>query len=425
VSDPSNPDWLEQGRPHVWLPYTQMQTAAAPIAAVATRGARITMADGRELVDGIASWWTACHGYNHPRIVETMKAQIDAMPHVMFGGIAHRPAYDLARRLAGLLPGDLDHVFFSDSGSVAVEVALKMALQFWLNQGKTGRTRVVAFRGGYHGDTTGAMSVTDPVEGMHKLFKGLLPEQIFADLPQTKEQRADFDKLLSSRKNEIAAIMVEPLVQAAGGMRFHDAETVSWLRETATRHDVLLIADEVFTGFGRTGKMFACEAAGIVPDIICLGKALTGGAIGLGATVATQRVYNAFLSDDPAKALLHGPTYMANPLSCAAAGASLDLFRKHDRLKWVAATERVLREDLEPCKKMTGVKDVRAKGAIGVIQMAEPIAPARLAKLKARFIEEGVWLRPFGNIVYLTPAFVATTGDLGRLTDSVVKVLAE
>jgi adenosylmethionine-8-amino-7-oxononanoate aminotransferase len=425
VSDPNNPDWLEQGRPHVWLPYTQMQTAAAPIAAVATRGARITMADGRELVDGIASWWTACHGYNHPRIIETMKAQIEAMPHVMFGGIAHRPAYDLARRLAALLPGDLDHVFFSDSGSVAVEVAIKMALQFWLNQGKTGRTRLVAFRGGYHGDTTGAMSVTDPVEGMHKLFKGLLPEQIFADLPQTKDQRADLDKLLASRKNEIAAIIVEPLVQAAGGMRFHDAETIAWLREAATRHDVLLIADEIFTGFGRTGKMFACEAAGVVPDIICLGKALTGGAVGLGATVATKRVYGAFLSDDPAKALMHGPTYMANPLTCAAAGASLDLFRKHDRLKWVAATERVLREDLEPCKKMAGVKDVRAKGAIGVIQMAEPLAPARLAKLKARFIEEGVWLRPFGDIVYLTPAFVATTGDLGRLTDSVVKVLAE
>ncbi len=422
---PDQPDWLELGRRHVWLPYTQMKTALPALPVVATRGLRIRLADGRELIDGIASWWTACHGYNHPYMTEAIIDQLQTMAHVMFGGLGHRPAYDLARRLAALLPGDLNHVFFSDSGSVAVEVALKMALQYWLNTGAQGRNRIIAFRGGYHGDTTGAMSVTDPEEGMHSLFKALLPQQIFVDLPRSREQLADFDRLLARQAREVAAIILEPLVQGAGGMKFHDASVVAAIHASAKRHNVLLIADEIFTGFGRTGRLFACEEAGIVPDIICLGKALTGGAIGLAATVATRQVYDAFLSDSPTKALMHGPTYMANPLACAAAEASLDLFAKHDRLKAVASIESCLRSLLEPCRSIAGVRDVRVRGAIGAVQLDLPIAPDRLAWMKRRFIEEGIWLRPFGDIVYLTPAFVASANDLELLTGSIVKVLKE
>jgi adenosylmethionine-8-amino-7-oxononanoate aminotransferase len=422
---PDQPDWLELGRQHVWLPYTQMKTAGPALPVTATRGMRIRLADGRELIDGIASWWTACHGYNHPYMTEAVIDQLERMAHVMFGGLGHEPAYELARRLAILLPGDLNHVFFSDSGSVAVEVALKMALQYWLNTGVQGKSRIVAFRRGYHGDTTGAMSVTDPDEGMHHIFKGLLPQQVFVDLPRSRDQLAEFDRLLARQARDVAAVIVEPLVQGAGGMRFHDPGVVAAIHAAAKRHNVLFIADEIFTGFGRTGRMFACEEAGIVPDIICLGKALTGGAMGLAATAATRRVYDAFLSENPGRALMHGPTYMANPLACAAANASLDLFAKHDRLKAVTCIEPLLRQSLEPCRSLPGVIDVRARGAIGVVQMDRLIPPSRLAWMKKRFVEEGVWLRPFGDIVYLTPAFIASAGDLETLTGSIVKVLKE
>jgi len=415
-------DWLAQGRPHVWLPYTQMKDARLPLGAVATQGTHITLADGRDLIDGIASWWTACHGYNHPHIVAAMKAQLEDMPHVMLGGLANRPAFDLARRLAALLPGDLDHVFFSDSGSVAVEVAMKMALQYWINRGETGRSRFIAFRNGYHGDTTGAMSVSDPIEGMHRLFKGLLPEQLFVDVPHGPAALADFNAFLKTHAHEAAAVIIEPLVQGAGGMKFHDAETLKAIGAAADRHGLLFIADEIFTGFGRSGQMFACDEAAIVPDIICLGKGLTGGAIGLGATVATKKIYDAFLGDDAEKALMHGPTFMGNPLACAAANASLDLFEREDRLAQVAHIENFLRDALEPCRNIPGVIDVRVKGAIGVVQLAEM---RRFDRLKQRFIDEGVWLRPFGDIVYLTPAFVASDEDLATLTESVGKVLQD
>ena len=417
-----NDDWLAQGRPHVWLPYTQMKDARLPLGAVSTHGTHITLADGRDLIDGIASWWTACHGYNHPHILAAMKAQLDAMPHVMLGGLANRPAFDLARRLAALLPGDLDHIFFSDSGSVAVEVAMKMALQYWINRGETGRTRFIAFRHGYHGDTTGAMSVSDPDDGMHRLFKGLLPAQLFTDVPRTPAAVADFEAFLETHAHEAAAVIIEPLVQGAGGMKFHDAQTLNAIRAATARHGLLFIADEVFTGFGRSGWMFACDEAAIVPDIICLGKGLTGGVTGLGATVATKHVYDAFLGDDAQKALMHGPTFMGNPLACAAANASLDLFEREDRLAQVAHIETLLRGALEPCRKIPGVIDVRAKGATGVVQLAEM---RRLDWLKQRFIEEGVWLRPFGDIVYLTPAFVASDEDLVKLTGTIRKVLGE
>ncbi len=364
------PDWYAAGRPHVWLPYAQMKTAPPPLAVARTDGSRIVLADGRELIDGIASWWTACHGYNHPYIRDAVRRQLDAMPHVMFGGLAHEPAYTLARRLAGLLPGDLDHVFFAESGSVAVEVAMKMAVQFWLNRGARGRTRFLAFRGGYHGDTMATMAVCDPEEGMHRLFSGLLPEHVLVDLPRDEDSAAAFERALERHADELAGILVEPLVQGAGGMLFHDAEVLHRLRNAADRHDLLLIFDEIFTGFGRTGTLFACEAAGVVPDIVTLSKALTGGTLPLSAAVARGKVFEAFWSDDPLHALMHGPTYMGHALACAAANASLDLFETEPRLAQAADVSAMLAEGLEPCRGLPGVRDVRVRGAIGVVELA-------------------------------------------------------
>ena len=413
------PDWYAAGIDHIWLPYAQMKTAAAPLPVKTTQGSRIVLADGRELIDGVASWWTACHGYNHPHIRHAVARQLKQMPHVMFGGLAHEQAMTLARRLAALLPGDLTRVFFSDSGSVAVEVAMKMAVQYWINRGMRGRGQFVAFKGGYHGDTTGAMAVSDTEDGMHALFAGVLPKHHIIDLPDTDERLAALDALLAKRAGDIAGIIVEPLVQGAGGMKFHDATVLKHLRALADRHDVLLIFDEIFTGFGRAGTMFACEQANVAPDIITLSKALTGGTLPLAATVATKKVFEAFWSDDPAKALMHGPSYMANALACAGANASLDLFETEPRLQQVAAISSGLLHGLDPCRGISGVTDVRAKGAIGVVEM-ERIAD--LNALRARFVEEGVFVRPFGNVIYLTPAFTISSDELKTLTDAVVKV---
>jgi adenosylmethionine-8-amino-7-oxononanoate aminotransferase len=414
------PGWYTQGFEHIWLPYSQMNTASPPLSVVRTQGSRIVLADGRELIDGVASWWTACHGYNQPHIRHAVAKQLKQMPHVMFGGLVHEPALTLARRLAQLLPGDLARVFFSDSGSVAVEVALKMAAQYWINQGERERTRFIAFKDAYHGDTTGAMAVSDPHSGMHSMYAGLMPQHIVADLPIGDEQATTLDALMARHAGEIAGIIVEPLVQGAGGMKFHDAIVLRRLRALADKHGVLLIFDEVFTGFGRTGTMFACEAAGVVPDVIALSKALTGGTLGLAATVASKKVFDAFWSDDPAKALMHGPSYMANALACAAANASLDLFESEPRLQQVADISAALLQGLTPCRKLPGVKDVRVKGAIGVVEMD---AIGNLDRLRARFVEEGVFVRPFGNIIYLTPAFTIASDELKTLTDAVVKVV--
>jgi adenosylmethionine---8-amino-7-oxononanoate aminotransferase len=319
-----------------------------------------------------------------------------------------------------LLPDDLDRPFFSDSGSVAVEVAMKMAVQFWLNRGIRGRKKFVAFKGGYHGDTTGAMAVCDPDGGMHALFRGLLPEHFVVNLPQDEESVAAFERLLERHAGEIAGIIVEPLVQGAGGMRFHDGEVLRRLRTTADRYDLLLIFDEIFTGFGRTGTMLACEAAGVVPDIITLSKALTGGTLPLAATIARRKVFDAFWSDDPKHALMHGPTYMANALACAAANASLDLFQREPRLQQVADISAALIQGLEPCRALPGVKDVRVRGAIGVVELHRI---DDLDGLRARFVAEGVFIRPFGSIVYLTPAFTIEADELAVLTSAVVRVL--
>ena len=419
----ANPAWYAAGLDHVWLPYAQMKTASPPLAVAATHGSRIVLADGRELIDGIASWWTACHGYNHPHIRAAVERQLATMPHVMFGGLVHEQALTLARRLTGMLgPHRLDRVFFSESGSVAVEVALKMALQYWRNCGVRGREQIVAFKGGYHGDTFAAMSVCDPEEGMHGLFAKVLPQQIVAELPLDAPSTQTFDALLERQAQELAGIIVEPLVQGAGGMLFHDAEVPRYLRRVADRHGLLLIFDEIFTGFGRTGTMFACEAAGVTPDIITLSKALTGGTMGLGAAITTKRVFEAFLSDEPNHALMHGPTFMANPLACAAANASLDLFACEPRLEQVAAISKVLARGLEPARELPRVRDVRVKGAIGVVELDRI---DDLSALRRRFIDAGVFVRPLRNIVYLTPAFTIGEEDLERLTGAVVSVLEQ
>ena len=416
------PAQSEAGLEHLWLPYAQMKTAPLPLAVKATHGCRIVLADGRELIDGIASWWTACHGYNHPHIRAAVERQLQTMPHVMFGGLVHEQALTLARRLAGLLgPGNLDRVFFSESGSVAVEVALKMALQYWRNRGIFGRDRIVAFKGGYHGDTSGAMAISDPESGFQGTLAGALPQQIILDLPADEASSAALEMLLTQHSERIAAIIIEPLVQGAGGMRFHDAHVLQTLRTLADRYELLLIFDEIFTGFGRTGTMFAFEQAGVAPDIITLSKALTGGTLPLAATVARRKVFEAFWSDDPAKALMHGPTFMANALGCAAANASLDLFAREPRLAQVAEIEALLRTGLEPCRKLAGVKEVRVKGAIGVVELDHI---ENLNALRQRFIEEGVFVRPFGSIVYLTPAFNIAEEDLAKLTGVVARVLA-
>jgi adenosylmethionine-8-amino-7-oxononanoate aminotransferase len=414
------PGWYAGGLEHIWLPYAQMKTATPPLPVVATQGSRIVLADGRKLVDGIASWWTACHGYNHPHIQQSVARQIKKMPHVMFGGLVHEPAMTLAQRLVRLLPGDLTRVFFSDSGSVAVEVALKMAVQYWINRGVNGRSRFIAFKGGYHGDTTGAMAVSDAEDGMHSLFAGLLPQNYIIELPDNDKSTAALDSFLAQRADDIAGIIVEPMVQGAGGMRFHDAAVLKALRMLADKYDVLLIFDEIFTGFGRTGTMFACEAASVKPEIITLSKALTGGTLPLAATVATKKVFDAFWSDDPKKGLMHGPTYMGNALACAAANASLDLFEREPRLQQVADVSAGLLQGLGSCRNLPGVKDVRVTGAIGVVEM-ERIE--NVNALRARFVEEGVFVRPFGHVIYLTPAYTITSDELKMLTDAVVKVV--
>ncbi|HUL33425.1 MAG TPA: adenosylmethionine--8-amino-7-oxononanoate transaminase [Candidatus Eisenbacteria bacterium] len=415
----TNPSWLHFE--NVWLPYAQMKAVPLPLPVVSASGVRLRLADGRELIDGIASWWTMCHGYGHPHIVAAVEKQLREMPHVMFGGLGHEPAYRLASRLAALLPGDLRHVFFTESGSVAVEVAMKMAVQYWLHQGQR-RPKFVSFRNAYHGDTFAAMSVCDPEEGMHKMFRGVVPEQFVADLPESAEKLHALDRLLEQHQQETAAVLVEPLVQGAGGMKFHSAEACAELRRLCDRHGLLLIFDEIFTGFGRTGSLFACKQAGVVPDILCISKALTGGTLPLAATVATERVYAGFLSDDPEVALMHGPTYMAYPLGCAAANASLDLFESEPRLAQAAAIEAQLREELAPCAAMAGVREVRVKGAIGVVQMERPVDALGL---RAKFVEKNCWIKPFGDVVYLTPPLVIGAADLTALTRAICEALGK
>ena len=412
--------WYDLGKGHIWHPYTQAKTAPDPIRVVSTKGSVMTLQDGTTLVDGVASWWSTCHGYNHPFILDAVKKQLAVMPHIMFAGIAHEPAYTLASRLAGIT--GMDRVFFTDSGSTAVETALKMAVQYWKNKGRKHKDKFVSFNHAYHGDTMGCMSLCDPDTGMHSAFHDYMPRQYSVPLPVGEYGFSEFDTLLGDLKNTIAGVILEPLVQGAGGMKFHSPDVVAEICRICHKHELLFIADEVMTGFGRTGHLFACNEAGIRPDILCLGKALTGGTMTLAATLATSSVYEAFLGDAQDMALMNGPTFMANPLACAAANASLDLFEQENRLMQVENIERQLYEALSVCMSYPGVKDVRVKGAIGVVEM-QHMTSDEIRALRLAFVSHGVWLRPFGSIIYIMPAFTITKNELAVLSNAVVEVI--
>ncbi|MBT4109239.1 MAG: adenosylmethionine--8-amino-7-oxononanoate transaminase [Pelagibacterales bacterium] len=413
---------MNEPHPNLWHPYSQMRNLDYVPKAKATLGSKITLANNKILIDGTASWWTACHGYNHPKIIKAMKEQIDQMPHIMFGGLTHNPAEDLAKKITNILPTTFEHVFFVDSGSVAVEVSMKMAIQYWVNNKVYAKRKFLSFKNGYHGDTLGAMSVCDPSEGMHTLFKGYLPEQINTELPINKVKKEAFKSTLLDNKHEIAAIILEPLVQCAGGFKFHSIETLKFIDDLAKENNILIIADEIATGFGRTGSMFAFDQSKIIPDIICLGKALTGGTISLAAVVANSKIYDAFLSDNEEDALMHGPTYMANPLACSAANASIDLFRTEPRLEQVKNIEKVLKDKLKECKNMKSVIDVRVKGALGVIQVKKM---HNLNWLRKKFVEDGVWIRPFLDVIYIMPSFTISNAEITKLTESIINIIPE
>jgi adenosylmethionine-8-amino-7-oxononanoate aminotransferase len=416
---------VERDRASVWHPYAP--PAASPLFAVeSASGVRLRLQDGRELVDGMSSWWSAVHGYRHPEIEAAVRAQLERLPHVMFGGLTHEPAVALCERLLALAPSGLERVFLCDSGSVAVEIAIKLCLQFWQARGETRRRRLLTVRGGYHGDTFGAMAVSDPETGMHGLFRGVLPEHLFAERPACRfdepcEDRhlADLARKLRAHRDEVAAVILEPIVQGAGGMWFYAPEYLRRVRALCDETGALLVADEIATGFGRTGRMFACEHAGVHPDVLCVGKALTGGTLTLAATLASAGICRALAEGEPG-VFMHGPTFMGNPLACAAAGASLDLLEREPWRDRVAAIERQLGEGLERCRDLPSVADVRVLGAIGVVELREPVD---MAVVQPAFVESGVWIRPFGRLVYTMPPYVTDAEDLSRIIDAIHDVV--
>ena len=416
---------IECDRQHVWHPYAAMPNPLPVFPVRSAAGVTLTLEDGRQVIDGMASWWTCIHGYNHPVLNAAAQAQIEQMSHVMFGGLTHQPAVQLAQKLIAMTPDPLQHVFFSDSGSVAVEVAMKMAVQYWYNQGQPQRHKFLTIRGGYHGDVFAAMSVCDPINGMHHLFKGFLPQQYFADRPEIpfdgdwqEEDIASFEQLLDQHHEHIAAAIFEPVVQGAGGMRFYSPEYVRRARELCDRYNVLLILDEIATGFGRSGELFACHHANICPDILCVGKALTGGFMTLAATLTTRRISETFAQGE-AGVFMHGPTFMANPLACAVSVANLDLLESYDWRGMVAAIATQLKAELEPCRLLPSVKDVRVLGAIGVVELHEPVD---MAIVQPQFVELGVWLRPFGRLLYTMPPYIIQPEDLSRITQAIYTV---
>ena len=420
--------WPDFEKTHVWHPYAPMEGALPSYPVKHAHGVQLMLEDGRALIDGMSSWWSAIHGYNHPVLNRAASAQLDKMAHVMFGGLTHRPAAELAARLIRLTPEPLERVFLCDSGSVSVEVAIKMAIQYWQAQGHASKQRLLTIRRGYHGDTCGAMAVCDPDTGMHHLFNRILPKHFFAEAPTVVNDAewqdsdvAGFRELIEVHHGEIAAVILEPIVQGAGGMRFYAPEYLRQVRALCDAHQVLLITDEIATGFGRTGTLFACEQAGIAPDIMCLGKALTGGYMTLAAVLTTAEISHT-ISTRPPQAFMHGPTFMANPLACAVANASIDLLLESPWQERIAAMSSAFARQLTSCRNWEGVADVRIKGGIGVLELERPVNMARITK---RFVDKGVWIRPFGKLVYVMPPYIISDRELDTLLKALTECVAE
>jgi adenosylmethionine-8-amino-7-oxononanoate aminotransferase len=413
-------------RKHIWHPYSAMGSDMPVYPVKSAHGVRLKLIDGRELIDGMSSWWCAIHGYNHPVMNTAIARQLDSMAHIMFGGLTHEPAVRLAEKLVEITPEPLQSVFFADSGSVSVEVALKMAIQYWQAKNRPHKQKFLTIRYGYHGDTFGAMSVTDPVNGMHTLFADTLAKQYFVDAPECRFGKACNDEDIEPLKHQlvqnndvIAAVILEPVVQGAGGMRFYSADYLRRVSDLCSEHDVLLILDEIATGFGRTGKLFACEHADISPDIMCIGKSLTGGYMTLAATLTTEEVSHTISNGSPG-VFMHGPTFMANPLACTAANTSIRLLLESPWQQNIADIEQGLIRGLEPCLALGTVKDVRVLGAIGVVELSQAV---HMETIQPMFVDAGVWIRPFGKLVYLMPPYIINKSDLGRLTNAVYEVL--
>ncbi|TPW18592.1 MAG: adenosylmethionine-8-amino-7-oxononanoate aminotransferase [Halothiobacillaceae bacterium] len=419
---------LNFDRDHIWHPYASMPPAQGALLVTEAHGVKLTLADGQQLIDGMASWWAAIHGYNHPMLNQAVQQQLAKMAHVMFGGLTHPPAIALAKKLLEITPTSLQRVFLADSGSVAVEVALKMALQYWQALGQPRKQKFLTLRHGYHGDTFGAMAVCDPINGMHHLFSGLLPQHLFAAAPPNlSEERPfaaaleSFSSLIEQHHPEIAAVILEPIVQGAGGMRIYDPSYLTAVRRLATQYEIPLILDEIATGFGRTGSLFAYEQAGIEPDILCLGKALTGGYMTLAATLTTAKISDIISQASPG-ALMHGPTFMANPLACAVALASIELLLASPWQTRIRAIETQLHDSLSRCKSFPQVADVRILGAIGVIEMQRPV---NVQQIQQQCIARGIWIRPFGRLIYIMPPYIISADELETLTSAIVEIVKQ
>ena len=424
----SDTNWLEFEKNHVWHPYAPLEGALQPYPVKSAQGVHLTLLDGRKLIDGMSSWWSAIHGYNHPVLNRAAKAQLDNMSHVMFGGLTHRPAAELAARLVKLTPEPLEKLFLCDSGSVSVEVAMKMAVQYWAAKKRPDKQKMLTIRRAYHGDTAGAMAVCDPDTGMHHLFTQILAKQFFADAPTVTNDAdwqdsdiASFRSLIEAHHDQIAAVILEPIVQGAGGMRFYAPEYLRQVRALCDASDVLLIADEIATGFGRTGKLFACEHAGISPDIMCLGKAITGGYMSLAAVLTTAEVSKTISTNAP-RAFMHGPTFMANPLACTIANASIDLLLDSPWQERVSTMAERFTSCLLPCRQWHGVADARCIGGIGVLELERPV---NMPSMTRRFVDKGVWIRPFGKLVYVMPPYVINDDELDMLLAGMTEAVAE
>ncbi len=419
---------LRLDRTHIWHPYTSIDNPQEVFLVESAEGVRIRLQDGRELIDGMASWWSVIHGYNNPHLTKVVQDQAAKLAHVMFGGLTHRPAIQLAQLLIANTPAGLERVFFCDSGSVAVEVAMKMAIQYNYAKGISGKNRFLTIKSGYHGDTFHAMSVCDPVNGMHQIYQGILPEYFFADTPRCRfggewddADILSLEELLAQNHSTICAVILEPIVQGAGGMRFYHPQYLRRVRELCDVYQVLLIADEIATGFGRSGELFACNHARISPDILCLGKALTGGYMTLAAVLATTEVGYVISQGEPG-VFMHGPTFMANPLACSVAVASIELLLAADWRKNIGRIETALKKGLEPCRRLNGVKDVRVLGAIGVVELVQPV---KMARIQQRFVDNGVWVRPFGRLVYVMPPYIIANQELHILTEAICRVVED